>query len=151
MIFCWVKWNKKFYSFSVIKLYLIKQYDIKSKFESYKNGHNKGVIFYSTAICNPNLFYLTAMNYDLWMKQKNFLCIPFVEEKYIKLYSWSATFSVTTKVEYENCFQTHGKDLKHMKKALGSLSLSLSYCFHMLSIKLPHISAFLLSLPDHFS
>ena len=80
-------YNLKLIVYNDISFYFIKQYDIISKFKSYKNGHNKGVIFYSTAICNPNLFYLTAMNYDLWMKQKNFLCIPFVEEKYIKLYS----------------------------------------------------------------
>ena len=99
-----------------MNFYHIKQYDIISKFKSYKNGHNKGVIFYSTAICNPNLFYLTAMNYDLWMKQKSFLCIPFVEEKYIKLYSWSATFSVTTKVEYETVSKHMGKIWSIWKK-----------------------------------
>ena len=86
------------------------------KFKSCKNGHIKGIIFYSTAICNPNIFYLTAMNYDLWMKQKNFLCIPFVGEKYIKLYSWSVTFSVQQKLNMKTVSKHMGKIWSIWKK-----------------------------------
>ena len=77
----WLRISKTFYvniallvwnNFDFMNLYGIKQNKLLFEFKSCKNGHNEGVIFYSTAICNPNLFYLTAMNYDLWMKQKNF-------------------------------------------------------------------------------
>ena len=65
-----------------MKLFGIKHNKLLFEFKSCKTGHNEGVIFYSTAICNPNIFYLTAMNYDLWMKQKNFYAYH-LQKKYI--------------------------------------------------------------------